>query len=49
MNENFSESVWEQMFGQFCRSITNIRHQNLTLKSSTDSIVNTFRFAPIWL
>lgn len=37
------------MFGLFCRTVTNIWHQILSLESPPHTVINTFRFTPVWL
>lgn len=49
MDENFSESIGKHVFGEFRRPITNVWHQDLTLEASSNSIIDTLWFTPVWL
>merc|ERR1712150_342166 len=47
VNENFTESDWEHVFGGLGGSITDVGHNVHTLKLPSDSVVNTFWLPPV--
>ena len=47
MNENFTESDWEHVFGGLGGSITDVGHKVHTLKLPSYSVVNTFWLPPV--
>lgn len=49
VHKEFFEAIRKHMFGLFCRTVTNIWHQILSLESPPHTVINTFRFTPVWL
>lgn len=47
VDQNVLKSIRMNVPNAFRRPIANFRHANLTLKSPTNSVVNTLRLAPI--
>merc|ERR1712159_921060 len=48
VNQELSKTIWHHMSSFCIASISNARHQILSLKSPTHSIINTLRFSPIF-
>jgi hypothetical protein len=46
VDDNLLESVWTDISGLFIRTITDTRHRNGTLKTTTNTSINTLGFAP---
>lgn len=46
IDENLSQAVWQDMLGGFARTITNLRHRQLSLETTSDSIINTLGLSP---
>ena len=49
VNKEFLETVWHEELGLFCRSVSDGRHQKLSLESPSHSVVNTLGLSPVLL
>lgn len=49
VDKNFTEAVGQYVSGVLGVSVTDLGHLDLALESSSDSVVNTMRFSPVWL
>lgn len=49
VDEDLAETVWQYVSGSLSVSVSDLRHLELALKASSDTVVDTMRLPPVRL